>query len=361
MALLLWPTALTDNFAWLLLFYGLSSVGMGGVLATNVVYMGEIVPPQQRGRVMLASQVLAVAIFGFLGNVPGMLWIPSHTDWYIYSFSLVALLILVPLALWALPESPRWLEAHGRHDEAEATLAAFEAEALRRSGLRALPEPDTAAYAVPVGTHVPVGELFRGRYRARSIILLIAWILGYSGIVYGFLGFLPLLIRTMGFSADQTFAILLIASAGGGCVGLALCALIGERIERRVTILLATVVHLVFAGVLYLAGHAVVTTAILVTICYGAETVWLFSMYNFTAASYPTRLRATGTGMTDGVGHLGAVFGPLIAGAMFTATAGIGHLGWFAYVTIPGALIPGLLIAWFGMDQRNAILEQISR
>ena len=72
-ALPLWPTALTDNFGLLLLFFGLSSIGMGGVLSTNVVYMGEIVPPRERGRVMLASQVLAVMVFGLLGNVPGIL------------------------------------------------------------------------------------------------------------------------------------------------------------------------------------------------------------------------------------------------------------------------------------------------
>src|SRR5690348_9758503 len=40
-ALLLWPTALTNDFGLLLLFFGLSSIGMGGVLAVNVVYMGE--------------------------------------------------------------------------------------------------------------------------------------------------------------------------------------------------------------------------------------------------------------------------------------------------------------------------------
>jgi len=34
--------------------------------------------------------------------------------------------------------------------------------------------------------------------------------------------------------------------------------------------------------------------------------------------------------------------------------------GWFAYITIPGALIPALLVAWFGINQRRAVLEQIS-
>jgi putative MFS transporter len=154
-ALPLWPTALTDDFSLLLLFFGLSSIGMGGVLATNVVYMGEIVPPRARGRVMLASQVLAVMVFGLLGNVPGILWVPAHYQWFIYLFTAVPLVVLVPLALW-MPESPRWLEAHGDHAEAERVMSVLEAECLRRSGLAQLPDPDYAHYAVPVNEHVPM-------------------------------------------------------------------------------------------------------------------------------------------------------------------------------------------------------------
>ncbi len=55
---------------------------------------------------------------------------------------------------------------------------------------------------------------------------------------------------------------------------------------------------------------SVAASYVLMSILVGAETAWLFSMYNYTAASYPTRLRATGAGLTDGVGHLGAIFGP---------------------------------------------------
>lgn len=75
---------------------------------------------------------------------------------------------------------------------------------------------------------------------------------------------------------------------------------------------------------------------------------------------YPTRLRATGVGLTDGLGHLGAIFGPIVAGVLYAATAEVGFVGWFAYITIVGALIPVILLAWYGINQRRAILEQIS-
>jgi putative MFS transporter len=359
MALPLWPTALTDQFGWLLLFFGLSAIGMGGVLSTNVVYMGEIVPPRERGRVMLASQVLAVAVFGVLGNVPGMLWVPQHYDWFIYLFTAVPLVVLVPLAAWAMPESPRWLEAHGHHERADAVTRVLEAECLRRSGLDALPEPDYARYAVPVTDHVPVRELLRGEYGQRTLLLLLAWIIGYAGIVYGFTGFLPVLLRGFGMSASQTFGALLVAGTGGGGIGLAINALLGERLERRTSIVGAAIMFCAAMLLLYF-HHSLVAAYVLSAVAWGSMTVWLFNMYNYTAAAYPTRLRATGTGLTDGLGHLGSIFGPLIAGALYTASALYGHIDWYLFVTIPGALLPAGLIAWRGINQRRAILEQIS-
>jgi MFS family permease len=357
--LLMWPTAFSSNFAVLIIFFGLSAVGLGGVLSTNVVYMGEIVPPRERGRVMLASQVLAVAVYGLLSNVPAILWIPGHYQVFIIFYCVVSLIVLVPLALWGMPESPRWLEAHGRHEEAERVTTALEAECLRRSGLTSLPEPDFARYAVTVSRHVPMRELFQGEYGRRSLILLVAWVLGYSGMIYGFGGYEALILKQFGMAPDQTFGIILVSSTFGGGVGLAFCAMLGERVERRTVILCAGVMTVVMLAVFYYV-HTLTASYVLVTLSWGATTVWLFSMYNYTAASYPTRLRATGTGLTDGIGHLGAAFGPIVAGWLFTSTAAYGHAGWFAYVMIPGALIPALLIGWFGIDQRRAVLEEIS-
>jgi hypothetical protein len=40
--------------------------------------------------------------------------------------------------------------------------------------------------------------------------------------------------------------------------------------------------------------------------------------------------------------------------------AGPNHLGWIAWIVIPGALIPAILIKTMGIRQSRAVLEQVS-
>src|SRR6185436_10049019 len=69
-----------------------------------------------------------------------------------------------------VPESPRWLLMHGRQAEAEATVAAIEAEVARERG--PLPSPADShsmksLKAVPWRTIV---ELLLTRYRKRTVL-----------------------------------------------------------------------------------------------------------------------------------------------------------------------------------------------
>lgn len=90
-----------------------------GFCPPNVVQTGQTVPPTNRGRVMLVSRIVAFVVFGFLGNVPGVLWVPVHYQWSIYLCAAGQLLGLVPLAIWGLPDWPRRLEARSQHGAAE--------------------------------------------------------------------------------------------------------------------------------------------------------------------------------------------------------------------------------------------------
>jgi MFS transporter, putative metabolite:H+ symporter len=75
-------------------------------------------------------------------------------------------------------------------------------------------------------------------------------------------------------------------------------------------------------------------------------------------ANYPTRMRSLGTGWTDGIAHMGAWGGVLIAGQLFSVTA---PRGFFVFITIPCALLPALMVGIFGKRQRRRALEELAR
>ena len=89
-----------------------------------------------------------------------------------------------------------------------------------------------------------------------------------------------------------------------------------------------------------------------------ADILWLWSMYVYIPNNYPTRMRSLGTGWTDGVGHLGAWGGVLIAGQLFVVPR---PAELHPFITIPCALVPGVLLAIFGKSQRRRALEEMTR
>jgi hypothetical protein len=180
-------------------------------------------------------------------------------------------------------------------------------------------------------------------------------VLGYGGIVYGGASQAFLVLsENRGYDAGFVFAITAWSGVAATAVYL-LNAFFGERFERKYTQLFGAIL---FAGAWWgvYAVHNTAALTVFYIIVHIGTVLWLWNMYVYIPINYPTRMRSLGTGWTDGVGHLGAWGGVLIAGAIFSATA---PLGWIVFITIPCALVPALLIAAFGQRQRSRSLEEL--
>ena len=190
-----------------------------------------------------------------------------------------------------------------------------------------------------------------------TVFLLVVMVLGYGGIIYG-VGSqrILFLVENRHYSAGFVFAMTAWAGVAASAVYL-LNALFGQRIERKYTQSFGAIL---FAGSWFGLDNVHSTTGVyaLFILSVVGAILWLWSMYVYIPINYPTRMRSLGTGWTDGVGHLGAWGAVLLCGAVFTAAA---PLGWIWLITIPGALVPGVLIAVFGKSQRRRTLEELSR
>jgi MFS transporter, putative metabolite:H+ symporter len=243
----------------------------------------------------------------------------------------------------------------GRTEQARKIVERMEARVRRRHPN--LPEPDLQPYEVAVEQKTPWWAPFGKQYVTVTVFLLVVMALGYGGIVYG--GTSQILIYLTvkgGFSAGFIFA--LSAWAGVAATAIYLVnAYFGDRLERKWTQLIGAIMYAgAYLGMYY--EHSAVWTYVFFYLSYMGLTMWLWSMYVYIPQNYPTRMRSLGTGWTDGVGHLGAWGGVLIAGALFTVAA---PGGFFLFVTIPCALLPAVLVAVFGKRQRNQALEELAQ
>jgi putative MFS transporter len=373
----LWPFAYVTDFWLLVLFSILSTIGCGGIIATHAVYLSEVIGPNVRSKVLLASQS-STALVGVAISLLAFWLIPDHWQWFVWIGSLIQILILLPLLYFLLPESPRWLEANGHHDAADRVVTELERRVRRafntplrerftsgefgrlgvsRTGDVPLPEPDHGQHPLLMSDKAAWLELFSNRsYRGRIILILVCWLCCYPGLIYGVGAFIGVYMVDHGVTAHFVFGTF-VAAYIATFVAFQINSRLGEGLERRDTMFVLCILFSVAWTVAYLYPDpwVMATCVVIGRIC---TTLVLFNLYNYTAVSFPTRIRSVAFAWTDGLGHLGAWAGVTLTGPLYQM--GPNHLGWLLFIIIPGAILPGLLIRGFGIRQSRAVLEQVS-
>jgi MFS transporter, putative metabolite:H+ symporter len=230
-------------------------------------------------------------------------------------------------------------------------------EARVRKSHPVLPEPDLTPHQVVAEEKTSMFEVFSKQYVYRTVFMLVVFVLLYGGIVYGNSSYAYVFLSaSRGYSASFVFAL----TAWGGLIAAgfyALNAFFGDRLERRTMVLVGAII---MAGGWY-GVYLVHNTPALVILYFAQLTgtvIFLWNMYAYVPLNFPTRMRGLGTGWTDGVGHLGAWGGVLLCGHIFLPDA---PLKWILLITIPGALVPGVMVGFFGIRQRRRALEELSQ
>ena len=151
------------------------------------------------------------------------------------------------LGLWllgrALPESPRWLEAVGRRDEAESTMKKIEREATASLN-GALPWIDTVAMSAPSQVGSP-DSLWRPPLVFR-LIFGIGIALGTNVAISGVLTWLPTILLKQGFTISNSLGRNLLITLGTPA-GALLAALLADRLGRRIGIVSVAIIAMVLA------------------------------------------------------------------------------------------------------------------
>lgn len=308
--------ALSTSVVDLSVYRLVTGLGIGAMIAIINPLAAEYANARRRD---LCVGLMAV---GFpLGGVVGgsvAAWLLRHYDWRsIFVLAGLLSVAMVPLVLRWMPEPIGFL-IEQRAARALEHVNAF----LARCGhapVRELPPPRSAAKG---GARLV--SIF-GADMVRSTLLITAIYFLYVMTVYFFLSWIPTLVADLGFSASVAASVAAIANLSGIAGG----ALLGW-FANRFGLKLLSVLALLGMGACTAAFGLISADLTLLKIAAGATGFFLFAgmigLYAVVARTFPTHVRATGTGFVIGVGRAGSALAPLLAGLLFTAGLGRGSV-----------------------------------
>jgi len=345
------------NLTSFLVFRFLTGVGLGGEYSAVTATMVEFIPKRTRGRVdalILAGfpvgAVLAALVAKFF-----IAELPADIGWRV-GFGLAGLLAVA--ALWArkvVPESPRWLMMVGRHQEATQVVEQIERRVEAETAKPLPPVTDHVETDAPhSGFFAEIKDLFnRFGYR---VALASALNFSQASVVYGIMGLLSLVIlpavKIHPQDMPNYYLIGNVAGIGGGL----LAAFLLDRAGRRGTLFAAYSITALAIMYLFFAVHPAQVLIGYSLVQFGV--VWAYiSAYVVSAEVLPTRMRATGLGISVAVGRIGAFFAPLILLQTFV----IFHTAVAPLLALLVMVLPGPIAAlmWWmrGFESRHLSLE----
>ncbi|MEU3026880.1 MFS transporter [Streptomyces incarnatus] len=296
--------AFAPNAAWLIVTRFLAGLGIGAEQALSDCYLADVLPASKRGRFIAWAYTLAfcgVPAVGFAA-----LWLvplsPLGVAGWRWLFVLGA---LGSAAVWVLRrqliESPRWLAATGRTEEADRLVARLEAEAAGQ-GLPLDPPAPQQDTGTPAG-QTRLRDIFRPGLLRRTLVLWVFCVLSVVG-YYGFGTLAPQIVAAKGYGVVAGLGFTALSFLGYP-VGSALVLPIVDRMERR-TLVALSAAAMVVAGL----GFAYAGSAELIVLCGFAYTLFsnVFSSVShvYLSEQYPTEIRATAAGAAYSLSKLSA-------------------------------------------------------
>lgn len=289
-----------------------TGLGIGGMLATTNALVAEYANAKWRGAAVsiMAAGYPMGAIAG--GSIATHLL--ATGGWReVFMLGAVMSAVCLPLIPLLLPEPVSSLLQ--RRDDKTLDRVNRSLRALGHAEVASLPAPD------PQAPRSGMSQLFAGPMMPVTILLTLAYFL-HIMTFYFILKWVPKIVADMGFSPSLAGGVLVWANVGGLAGGLTLSVL-ALRFPLRNLLVIAMIGATVMVTVFGMSNANLQTLSLAAAAGGFFTNAGVVGIYGLVAASYPTALRAGGTGFVIGVGRGGAALGPVIGGFLFQAGFGL--------------------------------------
>lgn len=315
------------NAEQLLILRLIMGIAIGADYAIGAALLSEFVPRRQRGS--LLASLNAVWTFGFVAalvvGAAFTAWAPTDWRWLLASSALPAAVVL--LMRLGTPESPRWLVAQGRVEEAQEVVTKHWGPEYGIEDLVTSTPTEPARYSA----------LFSRRYRTRTAFAGLFW---FCQVVpyFALFTFLPQVLSTLGLEGVAGE----ISSSLFLCAGAVVGVVIMDKLPRRTFVIWSFAVLAVSLGTLGVVSDP---HRVLVIACFAVFAFVVSAAGNletvYPSEVFPTEVRASGTGFAAAISRVGAAVGTFL---LPTAIASIGVAPTMLIAT--AVLLAGMALSW---------------
>ena len=309
----------------LLVLRFLTGVGLGGAMPNVVSLTAEYAPKRLR-TILISMLFTGMPLGAVLGGLVASALLPLWGWQSVFYVGGLLPLAMAIVLIVKLPESVRYLIAHGTRSDRVAAIMEQVAPTVDYRSVRLVP-----GATVPKG--FPVMLLFT---EGRALGTLLLWVPYFMNllILYFVISWLPAVLRQAGLPVSAGVTAISIFSLGGiiGSLlqGISMRRLGSRRIlaaEFGMSVLLIGALGVLPSSVGLITGAAFA----LGIVVQGAQAGLNALVTDF----YPTTIRSTGVGWALGVGRIGSIVGPALGGLVLS-------LNWSLQQIFLAGMVPAL-------------------
>ncbi len=321
-------TAFAANTGHLIICRILTGIGIGGCLPNFAALVTEYVPEKKVG-------FFVTLVFGTvpIGGVAGGYLAPHIIEaigWHgVFLAGGVLPLVIAVLLMIGLPESIRFLVATRKND---AKVGAY----LQKIDPTYAYAPDHSFTLAEKAPRTPLATLFTDGRLPTTLLLWTVFFFSLAG-MYTLISWLPSVFTQLGWPMARAIQSVSYFQLGGIIGGL-LFGLLIDRFGPYVVLLPVFLAGFVFTTLIGIAGDVAMQAMTVITLAGAAIVGGQMGMTALAANTYPTAARSTGVGWGLGVGRIGSIFGPTLAGGAIAA-------GWDRQQLFTAAALPSLVCA----------------
>lgn len=307
-------TAQANSLTEFIVLRFISGLGAGAMLASQATLAAEYSPEKYRA-FSVAAVTSGYPLGAMFTSVVAGYIMPEYGWRGMFWFGGGLTLAMVTVAWLLIPESLKYLFERTPVNALSRVNKIL--RKLKKDELAEMPQLDSESQREKPGFIATLKMLLAPEHRAKTLTLWLTFFLCFATL-YFLLSWIPKLVEDAGHGKEAGRSAFFLFNLGG-VIGVFLLGVLSTRWKLTNIVFTLQFSSAIAMAIFAMAPNQLNLLLVIIFFVGLLQQGGFTGLYSAAAKAYPTGMRSTGIGWSIGLGRLGAVFGPALAGYLIAA------------------------------------------